>query len=277
MTALRDERRENSAYRPIFRTFSLHGTTVRTAQAGTGPPLLLINGIGASIEMWRPLAVELAPSHRLLMVDAPGSGGSPTPTWPPTMYSLARTLVDVLDACGHDRVDVLGFSWGGVLAQQLAHDAPDRVRRLVLASTSPGLGGQPPTPLAAALMMSPLRYLSPGFLAGAAPILYGGEARRTPHHRLPQMQSWLSRPPTYRGYAYQALAIYLWAAAWHGRIHAPTLVIQGDDDPLVPPRNGRLLARRLTHARLKVVRGGGHLWLLEQPARAAAMINTFLR
>ena len=93
------------------------------------------------------------------MFDAPGAGGSPTPRRPLRMPDLARLAVSLLDELGVGRADVLGYSWGGVVAQQLARDAPERVRRLVLVSTTPGLGGTPPSLAATVLLSTPLSFL----------------------------------------------------------------------------------------------------------------------
>lgn len=259
------------------RRVRLRTCTLRVSQVGTGPPLLLINGIGASTAMWGPLVNPLAANHRLIMFDAPGVGESTMPTRPLRMLGYARLIIELLDELQIDKTDVLGYSWGGALAQQLAHDAPDRVRRLVLVSTSPGVGGRPPAPLVSLAMMSPLRYWSRGFLRGVAPRVYGGGVRRPGAGSRPGLKAWSRHPPSYRGYASQALAIGLWSSLpWLHRITAPALVIQGDDDPLVPIRNGKLLQRRIPDCTLHLVGRGGHLWLLEQPAKAAGLINEFL-
>src|SRR5688572_2880400 len=97
------------------------GIQVRVSvRPGPGTPLLLCNGIGGAIELMEPLRTALG-GHPNIAFDAPGVAGSGVPAYPPTMAGLARTVVRVLDELGVDRVDVLGVSWGGALAQQLAH------------------------------------------------------------------------------------------------------------------------------------------------------------
>jgi poly(3-hydroxyoctanoate) depolymerase len=108
------------------RDVTLTNATLRVAEAGSGQPLLLVNGIGAGFQTWWPLAWRLSQSHRLIMFDAPGAGGSRELRRPLRMPGLARLVVELCDALGETQVDVLGYSWGGVLAQQLAHDAPQR-------------------------------------------------------------------------------------------------------------------------------------------------------
>jgi len=268
--------RKVAEYTPEFRNLDVAGTKIRIASAGSGEPLLMINGIGASIEMWEPLAARLSTGRTLLMFDAPGTGGSAPLRRPLRMRGVARLVLRLLDQLGHSQVDVLGYSWGGALAQELAHVGPERVRRLVLAATTPGVGAQPPSPLVLAMMSSPLRYSSPGYLSRVAPFIYGGGARRT---GLPALtRAWGMRPPSLRSYAAQVFAIATWSSLpWLSRVAAPTLILQGDDDPLVPARDARMMAKRLPNAQLRVIPGAGHLWLLESAPAAAEMIEKFLR
>src|SRR3984957_10707394 len=102
-------------YQPHVRDVVLTHATLRVAEAGSGPPLLLMNGIGAGFQTWWPLARRLSQSRRLIMFDAPGAGGSPQLRRPERMPGLARLVVELCDALGEAQVDVLGYSWGGVL------------------------------------------------------------------------------------------------------------------------------------------------------------------
>src|SRR5215470_12721397 len=138
-------------------------------------------GIGGNLEMWAPFQDALdGRLVRTITVDAPGTGGSDPYRCPRRMGGLARTMHRLLDALGHDRVDVLGVSFGGVLAQQLAHQAPDRVRRLVLAATGPGLGGVPGSPRVLLTLATPRRHRQPDYYRRIAGDIYGGVARRDP-------------------------------------------------------------------------------------------------
>ncbi len=266
-----------TAARPAVRTVEVRGARVRVAETGTGDPLLLINGIGAGLETWAPVAPLLAERHRLIMFDVPGTGGSPALPRPLRMAGLARFVASLLDVFGTGPVDLLGFSWGGVLAQQLAHDAPERVRRLVLVSSIPGIGGLPPS--AAVLgtaMLSPPRYASARQLSAVAPVIYGREVRDSAAGR-EWLRSLLVSPASGTGYLHQLYAVAGWTSlTWLHRIVQPTLVICGDEDPLVPARNARLLARGIPHAELLLLRGGGHLRMFLQPAEVADPVNRFL-
>jgi poly(3-hydroxyoctanoate) depolymerase len=136
------------------------GLRLRVARQGEGRPLLLITGIGANLDMWAPLS-RLMPDRELVAFDPPGAGLSQRPRAPLRMRQLAGVVRELLDVLGLERVDVLGYSFGGGLAQELAHRAPDRVRRLVLCATAPGLGGVPPRPLAALALATPARLQPP--------------------------------------------------------------------------------------------------------------------
>lgn len=266
---------------PLIRFVEVDGVRLRTSVRGTGFPLLVLTGIGASLELSAPLELALN-SHgvQTLALDAPGAGESTRYRRPRRMPGIARTVERALDALGYDTVDVLGVSFGGVLAQQLAHEAPKRVRRLVLAATGagvPGLGGVPGSPRALLALATPRRYQSPDYYRRIAGTLYGGQARRDPEALLHGSIARFSEAPSLRGYLDQLYAISFWTGLpWLWRLRQPTLVLAGDDDPIVPVVNGRILARVVPHARLEIIHGGGHLFLLERPAEHAARIAAFL-
>jgi poly(3-hydroxyoctanoate) depolymerase len=248
---------------------------LRVAIQGRGAPLLLIPGIGANIEMWAPLLARIE-GRQVVAFDAPGAGRS-TSGPPFRIAGMARIVDALLDELGLGRVDVLGYSWGGAVAQQLAHDFPARVRRLVLAGTACGLGGVPPPPLVLAHLLHPARYYSRAYLMSIAPLLYAGRYGRDPaalNDHAAQRQASL---PALLGYALQLLAIWGWTSfPWLHTIAAPTLVLAGDEDPIVPVANAHLLRRRIPDARLHIVRGGGHLFPFDQPDVMIGALEEFL-
>ncbi len=249
---------------------------VLVQRAGQGRPLLLINGIGATGELFEPLRRHLA-DRETIAFDAPGVGGSSTPAKPLSMRALARTVGGLVDRLGHDRVDVLGVSWGGALAQELARRRPDLVRRLVLCATMPGWGSIPGRPLALSILMSPLRYHSPEYLRRIAPVLYGGAIAEHPDLLDEHAHLRSTRPPTTLGYAYQLLAVQTWSSLpWLHTVKAPALVLAGDDDPIIPVANGRILAARLPDAELQVLPGAGHLFVFVKGEETAERIRVFL-
>jgi len=252
--------------------------SVRPAQpgpAGAGrPPLLLCNGIGAPIEMWPPFRDPLGrPS---IAFDAPGVGESSVPLVPPTMSGVARTVFGVLDHLGVPAVDVLGVSWGGALAQELAYRGGERVRRLVLCATGAGGAILPGDPRVLTILATPLRYWSPSYLDRVAPRLYGPEVADHPEMMAHQRRARFTRAPSGRGYMSQVLALRHFASIlWLHRLRQPTLVLAGRSDRIVPAANGRILAARIPGARLEIV-DGGHLFLLTHAAENAARVNAFL-
>lgn len=253
------------------------GSELRVAQRGEGqPPLLLINGIGAHLDMWEPLEQRLRSRH-LIAFDLPGTGESPRSSLPRRMGGLARLVAALLDALGVEQVDLLGISFGGALAQEFARRHPARVRRLVLCATSPGIVSLPPRPLPALYLMTPLRYIHPLFFDFMMPRIVGGRTAREPGALDRQRDARLSHPPDPLGYAFQLYAATGWTSACYlHRITQPTLILAGDDDRAIPLPNAKLLARLLPDARLHVVDGGGHAFLLDEPESVVPLIEAFL-
>jgi poly(3-hydroxyalkanoate) depolymerase len=210
-----------------------------------------------------------------VIFDVPGVGRSEM-SWRPRRFSgLARLANKLLDRLGYQRVDVVGVSWGGALAQQFARQYSERCRRLVLAATSPGVVMVPGRPSALSKMVTPRRYLSPTYMQKAAGDIYGGEARRD----LRLMSAHTSRiiPPQFMGYIYQLFAGMGWTSIhWLHRIRQPTLIMAGADDPLVPPVNARIIAMLIPNNRLYIVPGGGHLFMLHALDKVAPAMREFL-
>jgi pimeloyl-ACP methyl ester carboxylesterase len=233
-------------------------------------------GLGGNLNMWDPLVAEL-PGRQLIMFDFPGTGWSDRSFLPPTMGSNALIVRRLLRKLGCRRVDVLGYSWGGMLAQHLAVQHPRSVRRLVLASTTPGLGGRPPDPRILSRMITPRRYYSATYYSKIAPTLYGGRHRTADPPPNPEVRRRTARPPSMVGYASQLMAVTGYTTLpVLPLIQAPTLVLSGDDDPIVPTLNPRLLARLIPRATLRILPGAGHLVLLDSPELVGPLISTFL-
>jgi poly(3-hydroxyoctanoate) depolymerase len=250
---------------------------LRVSVRGSGPPVLLISGLGAGLELAAPFERRLsARKIQVISFDAPGIGGSTPYRWPRRIPHHARTVTRLLDALGHEQVDVVGVSLGGAVAQQLARQAPGRVRKLVLAATLPGLGGLPGSPHALLSMLLPRHYRDPAYYRQNAGRIYGGQTRRNPgavrHATVVRFQ-----PPSVRAHVEQLYAISGWSSLpWLHTLRQPTLVLAGDDDPIIPLVNARLIAWRIPNSRLHVVRGGGHLFFLEQPGPIADLVAEFL-
>ena len=252
--------------------------SVRRA-AGAGPartPLLLLNGIGASLELLQPLVDQLPPGLEVIRFDVPGVGGSPVPVIPYHMSTLAPLVGTLVRRLGHERVDVMGFSWGGGLAQQFAVTQRKQTRRLVLAATGTGSLMVPGRPSVLAKMLTPRRHQDPDYVRRIAGEIYGGTMRTHPEAAAAVLHAYTRKGPT-RGYYYQLLA----GAGWSSLpalplIRQPTLVIAGDDDPIVPVINARIMARAIPNGRLHLYRGG-HLALLTEATELAPVIDAFLQ
>jgi poly(3-hydroxyalkanoate) depolymerase len=236
-------------------------------------PLLLFNGIGASIELIVPF-LEALEGPELIVFDIPGVGGSPAPILPYRPFMLARLSARLLDELGHETVDVLGVSWGGVLAQQFAFQQARRCRRLVLAATSPGHLMVPGKLSALIRMASPRRYKDPDYLKRVAGKIYGGAIRTRPE--LVQGHLRHIRWASDYGYYLQLAATLGWSSLpWLPFLTQPTLVMAGTDDPIVPAVNGRILAKLIPDARFVSI-DDGHLFLLTSAKESAKEIAEFL-
>lgn len=154
------------------------GQTIRTSIKNGGAskhphtPLLLMNGIGASLDLLTPFVEAMHTSNpdiETITFDSVGVGGSSTPCLPYRFSGLCKIVAEMLDVLGYDKVDVLGLSWGGFLATQFAHDYPERCNKLILAATATGVTSIPPSLKVLSLMSSPRRYVDPEYMASIAP------------------------------------------------------------------------------------------------------------
>ena len=215
--------------------------TIDVRNRQLGRPVLLLNGMGAPAASWDVFRPELDDRMTITYesTDAATSG-----THPLTMVTIARVAVAVLDRAGVEAADVVGYSYGGAVAQQLALDAPDRIRRLVLVATSCGVGSVP------------------------------GQFGALPRFLIELGDPWRSGTPSL---FWEALAFSTWTSVpFLGSIQHPTLVIAGRRDPIVPLANARLLARRIPRARLAEHEGSHDLFAAPHATTTARVIRRFL-
>ena len=200
---------------------------------GSGPPLLLFNGIGANWELAKPF-LEALTSTTAIIFDVPGVGGSPRPLLPYRPSTLARLAAGLVAELGYTEIDVAGVSWGGGIAQQFAHQYPKLCRRLVLAATAPGFTMVPASPSVLWKMATPRRYIDKRYMNRIAGDVYGGAFRDDPS--LIGRHAAAMHGAQSLGYLYQLLAMSGWTSLpWLWSLPQPTLVLMGRDDPLVPP------------------------------------------
>lgn len=252
----------------------VYGAPLRVAiRPGTGNriPLLIMNGIGANLELLTPFIEKMDPEIQVIAFDAPGVGGSPAPVLPYRMAGLAKLVARMLDRLGHQQVDVLGVSWGGALAQEFARTYPRRCHRLILAATATGAMMVPGKPTVFFKMMTPRRYLQPAYMTAIAPKIYGGSLRNDPEAAARHVSHIMSSG--IRGYFWQIFALWGWTSVhW---LHRLTLILAGRDDPIVPLINAKFMARQVPDSILHIF-DCGHLFLITRAEEAAQVVHRFL-
>jgi len=245
---------------------------------GTGEPLLLIPGLGGNCRVWDEVAPVLAGEFTLILVDNRGLGRSVARRKPRTIADYSADLAELLDVLQLDRAHVLGLSLGGIIAQRFAIDHPSRIDRLVLVSCTD--------------------RFSPYLLRITH--LLGHSLRKFPRRMFVQMMDLLCTAPLYldantsqidreadercrRGVPARAIGTQLRALlrseidAGDGRLTAPTLVVAGEHDALIPNCYARLMADKIPGSRFALVRGAGHNPIAEVPGLVLPMITRFLR
>ncbi len=259
---------------PIITMEQVDGRTIRVARWVSGKhdhlPILFFNGVGANLELIAPLAEQMA-ERDFITFDMPGIGGSPEPAVPYRPWMMARIADLLLDKFEYDKVDVIGISWGGGLAQQFVFQCASRVGKLILVATTAGMLMVPGKISALSKMADPRRYLDPDFMLNNFKKLYGGKDVGSDAHveRI--------KPPTRMGYFYQLVAMVGWTSApWLPLLRAETLIMMGDEDNIVPLINGRFLAGLIPNSRLEVIPGGGHLFLMAEADLCVSLIREFL-
>jgi len=250
--------------------------SVRRGTDPSVPALLLMNGIGASLEVLQPFVDQLSPRRSVIRFDVPGVGGSPRPVVPYNLTTFSPVVAGMLTRLGFDDpVDVLGLSWGGGLAQHFAFQHRSQCRRLVLAATGTGTLMVPAHPRVLSRMLTPRRHRDAGYARRIAGEIYGGTVRSDPDRAARALHAATRLGPR-RGYYYQLAASTGWSSLPFLRlIRQPTLIIAGDDDPIIPVINARVMARLLPDARLHVYRGG-HIALITEASELAPVIEEFL-
>ena len=237
---------------------------------GAGEPLLLVHGLGYARWGWEPVLDGLARSFDVILFDNRGIGESDAPPGPYTVSDLAADAAQVLEEAGVERAHVAGSSLGGMVAQELALSRPERVRRLVLASTHPGGQQALPMPQRTVDLMTSGASLREFVENALEPDPRPELVERILEHRertAQPLDAWMA----------QAAAGAGWDAG--GRLAglgAPTLVQTGDGDVVVDPGNAELLAELIPDARLSVYPGTGHLFFWQEPERFVAELEEFL-
>jgi pimeloyl-ACP methyl ester carboxylesterase len=244
-------------------------------EQGQGTPLILIMGLGYPSALWHRTRPALSQHFRTIALDNRGVGSSDVPPGPYSIATMASDAAAVLDAAGVPRAHVFGVSMGGMIAQEFALQYPERTRALILGCTSPG----GPSAVRAEKKVSDILFARGMTLEQAReamlPYIYDAS---TPREKIEEDLALRRRYlPTQAGYTAQLQAIL----AWQGydrlsEIKAPTLVIHGNSDALVPPANGKLIAERIPSAKLVMLDHASHLFTTDQTEAAHHAILEFL-
>ncbi len=252
------------------------GANLYWEEHGTGDPVLLIMGLSFTLEMWFRLLPALTPSHRVILFDNRGMGRSSVPRGPYSIRQMARDASAVLKAAGVEQANVIGASMGGMIAQELALNHPGRVRSLILGCTThggflsrwPDISKRPRgVKWAKTDRLERERVIVPMLYADTTPI-----ERIEEDLRIRSECQWTSQ-----GFFNQLAGILLWTSYRRlPRIRVPTLVVHGDQDRLVPPVNGRMVAKRIPGAQFKIIENAGHLLTTDQPEVCVQMMVEFL-
>jgi len=260
---------------PRFSQHMAQGHSFRVAQwpavrGQRARPLLFFSGIGANIELLAPFLEEMR-GRDVITFDMPGVGGTPPFSRPYRLSTMAKAAREILTDLGIADVDVMGVSWGGMLAQEFAYRGRQSVKNLVLAATSAGMPMIPGDPSTLVKMLGSHRYADALSIDAYLQTLYGGSNRDLGTYAA-RMQA-----PTSIGYWHQVMAIIGWTSVRKlTRVRAPTLILMGADDRLLPPSNGQILKFLSRNARLEVLAGAGHLFVLTHRDAAVKMIEGFL-
>lgn len=257
------------------------GAELAVTIRGDGPPLLLIPGLGATRVVFEPIIPLLAAHLTTIVYDQRGIGESQFTPGPYTTELLAADADAVLTAVGVERAAVLGASFGGMVAQQLAVNHEQRISRLVLAATGPGQAHliEPPGPAATnALLGRGARSPEEAYRI-ACTVLYSDEFQANHTDVIDeQVRQRARRPVDGRAFRAQLDASHQ-HDAWDGlaRVTTPTLVMHGSADRVMPLPNARALAERIPGAQPVVFDGAGHLFFHEQPERTAELLRAFIQ
>lgn len=246
---------------------------------GQGPPLVMIMGLSGDLAWWNPLVRELEEDYQILLFDNRGAGRTDKPEEKYTIPLFAHDTVRLMDALGMSKAHVFGVSLGGMIAQELALGCPDRVDRLVLGCTHAGGEGFITPDLEALQPLTLKRGESPeGVARQNIEILFGPTYRKEhPEVVEAMIEGYLANPPYRKPFVQQ-----FFAALGHNcydrlpAIRAPTLVLTGDADVLVPPENAEVLRSRIPASRLVCLPGAGHAFFVENPEETARVLKEHL-
>jgi pimeloyl-ACP methyl ester carboxylesterase len=247
---------------------------IRWEERGSGDPLLLIQGLGYARWSWEPIVPGLAERYRVLFFDNRGIGESDKPAGPYTARLMADDALQVLDEAGVARAHVAGASLGGMIAQELAVAAPERVDKLVLFCTHPGLTFGHSMPEATVQLLAEAASLPPDVaLRKFVENALGDDPPEGVADEIYRKR--VENPLDPAGWQAQAAAGTTFAGV-DGDITQPTLLVTGTADRVIDHRNSDVLQGLIPGSKLVKLDGLGHLFFWEQPDSVVRIVSEFL-
>jgi pimeloyl-ACP methyl ester carboxylesterase len=267
-----------------------NGISIGYRTIGSGPPLVMIMGYSGTLYVWDPgLLARLASDRKVIVFDNRGVLTTTRGKGRLTIKLMAQDTAAFIKALGYKRADVMGWSMGGNIAQELVLRYPENVNRLVLAATDPGGPNavQPTDPAVIKVLNDP-NATTQQVLDVIFPQTKGGQAASQAY--VNRLLTWpgvtvddFSASPTIVGQQSVAEGPKLWYCRTCGAyerlpsVRTKTLVIDGKDDIVEPPGNSRIMARRIPGASLSLFPKAGHAFLFQSNAAVATRVNAFLR
>ncbi len=249
---------------------------------GEGEPLLLIMGYGSNCGHWFVIRDRLVKEHRVIMFDNRGTGRSDKPDIPYTAEMMTGDIIGLLDCIGIGATNVFGVSMGGMIAQEFALRYPGRVKNLILGCTScGGPNAIRSTPEAAAFLFDPERakLTDEEKAYSTIPWLWNQDFIDENPEAVKRYVATTTEHPTPL-YAYMCQANFLMTFNSYDRlpeIKAPTLVICGDKDRLIPFENSQILASRIAGSELVILENAGHGFISDSAEESSKIILQFLK
>ena len=259
-----------------MKTIDVNGISVRYQVEGSGPWITLSHSLTCDLTMWDEIAVSLAPTFTVLRYDTRGHGGTGVPAGDYSFEQLSTDVTGLLDALHIERTHFVGLSMGGMIGQHLALAAPQRLNKLVIASSTSRI---PPeaSPLWDERIAIARTQGCAGLVEGTLGRWFTSEFRAARPDTMQRIGRLIANTPT-AGYAGCVAAIrHLDITARIGAIRTPTLVIVGAQDPGTPPAMSEVIATTIPGARLEIIPSASHLSCIEQPEIFQRLVGDFLK
>jgi 2-hydroxy-6-oxonona-2,4-dienedioate hydrolase len=266
------------------RFVDVDGISTRVLEAGSGPPLVLLNGTSGHLECYARNIGDLAKDFRVIAFDTVGHGYTDKPDTPYTLPVYAEHLLGLLNALGIERASLSGESLGSWIAAWFAANHPDRVARLILNTPGNVLMKEDVMARIYESTMRAVREVSPETVRPRLEWLFAESNRWMVTDELVAVRTAIYSQPGFLRAVENILVLqdvetrrkYTWGPDWCGRIEAPTLVMATSDDPTGTPDEAKLLASWIPNAEFVRVEGAGHWPQWEKPVEFLALHHDFL-